>query len=390
MKKNSTQKITLCAAALFLAIVVFGLIKSAGTALYAAKTAMNDDTVTDVRGAVDSFENRYNTFFSNKSVMRNLFGLTQKLLLKREIGGFALVKNNEGSLFTQGVQIDEEYIEASARCIEAVEAATAEVGGDFLFVQVPYKAAELYDELRYYCDDKRYTTETMLVERLEEGNTPCLDLRQFEECSYTNKTDHHWTIEAAFNSAAKIADNLNERYGLGLDDDIRFYGDMSNYEAYIYPSSFQGALGHRTGKYYVEPEDFTLYVPAFKTMFAYYHFNKGQLLESHSGDFCEALINVATLNSGEEYALDKYGAMLYTSSNESIVMNYLANNEYKALFITHSFGPATIPYLSLYFREMRHLDPQEYRFEDDCAQYIRDYKPDVVLVMYNGTFNVGA
>ena len=45
-----------------------------------------------------------------------------------------------------------------------------------------------------------------------------------------------------------------------------------------------------------------------------------------------------------------------------------------------------VQYLSLCFGETRYLDPQEGRYNDSYIQYMRDFQPDVVVIMYSGDY----
>lgn len=45
-------------------------------------------------------------------------------------------------------------------------------------------------------------------------------------------------------------------------------------------------------------------------------------------------------------------------------------------------------YLSLSFSEVRYLDPQDGRYNDNYLTYINDYKPDIVIVMYDDFINI--
>jgi len=65
-----------------------------------------------------------------------------------------------------------------------------------------------------------------------------------------------------------------------------------------------------------------------------------------------------------------------------------AGNNTKALLITDSFGRSMSQYLSLYFKELRYLDPQKGRYNDSYLKYIDQYKPEIVIVMNNSSINL--
>ena len=74
---------------------------------------------------------------------------------------------------------------------------------------------------------------------------------------------------------------------------------------------------------------------------------------------------------------------MYGAYYESIIHNYLSPNDNTALLVAHSYGRGLAPYLSLYFSELRYLDPQPGRYNDDYQTYIEEHHPDYVVVMYN-------
>lgn len=51
------------------------------------------------------------------------------------------------------------------------------------------------------------------------------------------------------------------------------------------------------------------------------------------------------------------------------------------LLISHSYGRPYVQYLSLCFGEVRNLDPQEGRYNENYLQYMEEYRPDLVNIM---------
>ena len=104
-----------------------------------------------------------------------------------------------------------------------------------------------------------------------------------------------------------------------------------------------------------------------------------QLLLNKEGPFEEALIDWSLIENDSYY--NKYNAFLYTSSVENRIVNQTADNNKKLLLISHSYGRPLAQYLSLCFNEVRHLDPQEGRYNDNYLAYIDTYEPDLVLML---------
>lgn len=53
---------------------------------------------------------------------------------------------------------------------------------------------------------------------LQEKNIPVIDLRKHNGCNEYYLTDHHWTVEIAFNSANIITKELDEMFSYELVD----------------------------------------------------------------------------------------------------------------------------------------------------------------------------
>ena len=107
----------------------------------------------------------------------------------------------------------------------------------------------------------------------------------------------------------------------------------------------------------------------------------------YSGDFWTTFIEEEWLKNPDYN--NKYNVNIHGAHIESIINNNLASNNYKGLLITHYYGCPMVQYMCLDYSELRYVDPQIGRFNDNLVEYIRDYQPDVVIYMYNGKVNVG-
>ena len=67
----------------------------------------------------------------------------------------------------------------------------------------------------------------------------------------------------------------------------------------------------------------------------------------------------------------------------------MAKNKYRGLLITHSYGRPMAQYMCFNYSELRYLDPQKGRFNENLVDYINEYQPDFVIYMFNGIVNVG-
>jgi hypothetical protein len=114
----------------------------------------------------------------------------------------------------------------------------------------------------------------------------------------------------------------------------------------------------------------------------YSHYINDDLSIKADGNFYKSFIDepIITNNSYN----NKYNAFLHGGYCENRIKNYLADNSLKCLLISDSFSRSMTPYLSLCFMETRYLDPQSGRYTNSYFNYIDIYKPDLILVLFNG------
>ena len=195
------------------------------------------------------------------------------------------------------------------------------------------------------------------------------------------KTDHHWTVGSAFLAAQSVVKSLNTNYDLELDEEIL---QQDKFRELVWENSFLGSMGIRTGKYYVGKDDFTMLEPTFETDLTYKHFINAELEKEKEGDFVEAFVDLTILDDPDYN--NKYNACLNGGYVENIIVNHQKPDGLKTLIVSDSFARPMVQYLSLCFGETRYLDPQEGRYNDSYIQYMRDFQPDVVVIMYSGDY----
>ena len=171
-----------------------------------------------------------------------------------------------------------------------------------------------------------------------------------------------------------------------LDKDNK-YTNLENYNIKIKEDCFFGSKGVNTGTFFIKKEEFSLFLPKYETDFEYRHYNtKGKMKVSTKGEFEEALIDNSKLNL--DTYVNKYNCFLYGGNCENVIINKKSENNKKLLLISSSYGRAFAPYISQCFYETRYIDPQQGRFEQNVINYIDNYKPDIVVMLYKGTTNI--
>lgn len=325
--------------------------------------------------SVATVEATYNGKFMN-GLSLNAFGLSQRILQKREVRNFEVLKDQKGVLYlgssSSGEPVD---VTPTVRSICALYEKAKLNSSDFLFVQTPYKDSSCSPDLKNYDASSLYSEFDCTLDALLSNGIPCIDLRQFPKTTQTLKTDHHWTPEAAFHAARIVADQvLKEQTPPMLSDE-------TNYSSQTYPNAMLGSIGIKIGAKYAGKDDFTILIPNFATQLNHLHLIDHSVDAAHAGDFTEAFLDTDVLENPNYQ--NKYNACLHGGYVENIITNDKAANDVKVLFIAHSYGRPMAMYLSLYFRETRYLDPQAGRYRDSYLEYMDKYRPDIVIVMYN-------
>lgn len=292
-----------------------------------------------------------------------------------------VIKGLDGSLYLlEDVEYTFDAELEQKNCNDTIEIlkTAEETGANILYVQRAYKTGELPYGYTFQ-RDKQYE---FWGKAMENAGIPVLDIKkELGDHLQFYKTDHHWTVESSFYAAEMIVHELNQHYGMDLANDAL---EHNKYDTMVWKDSFLGSMGIRTGKYYTGKDDFIMLNPKFETYLTYEHFINGELDKKKEGDFLESFVDLSILN--DVGYNNKYNACLNGGYVENIITNHQQPEGLKVLVISDSFARPMVQYMSLCFGETRYLDPQEGRYNDSYVEYIKDYNPDVVVVMYSGAY----
>ena len=331
----------------------------------------------------EEIENTYNTNFFERMRFVELNGLTAKLLNQKIING--AVKDSSGQL---NLMSDTQYQfekkkekEKTERAIDILEYGR-DSGAKILYVQRPWKNTDKQGMLPYGLSLQQGLQADFWCHQMEAAEIPVLDLRQSLGKNLAfYKTDHHWTTRTSFFAAEDIIEELNACYHLGLNQNDQYF-NLSNYHKQVYNNSFLGSEGIKAGKYYAGKDDYEVLWPQFKTQFRYRQYVDHKKILDRTGDFYKAFIDETRLLDPDYN--NKYDSYGFAASVENRVNNYNADNNNKVLLIADSFARPMFTFFSLCFAETRYLDPQEGRYNDSFIEYIKQYKPDVIVMMFPG------
>lgn len=334
-------------------------------------------TPDTIGATVQEIDSAYNNHVPFNTYLLKLDSIRQLVMnsLGYEDGSGLIVRDSKDRLHSLSEEVTKEILNIEVKNVESLADYCKADGIPFLYVQAPFKADTYEKDLPYGLRDYSGENSDGMLNALESNRIDTLDLReQLIENDVFYKTDHHWQVKSAYQASTILAKSISAYDGLS-DIYIEKYGDASNYKTSTY-GNFLGSYGRRTGEVWSGIEDFTYIFPTFDTNFHFQHIKNGEVVVDKQGDFEKALIS-------DPSESDYYCSYMNNSYVEMIIDNLNAENDKKILVISDSFGRTMCCYLSLYFRTLVNLDTQDGRFDGSIKEYINDYKPDAVVVMFN-------
>lgn len=300
-----------------------------------------------------------------------------RLLGKWIFEGTEMVRLNNGYL-AQVAVVDYEKVSPETRVIAFRDFVEEELGGPYLYIQAPCKLCQEDPQLPLPEMDNFNQQTTMLLDKLREAGVDVLDLRRnlHEDgldhygCFYV--TDHHWTAPTGLWAARVMAEELNERYGLGLDS-----GRLAEerFTQRVWEDVFLGSLGRKASLSAAQPEDFVLPVPLEPV-----HVTMTRYGAEITGGF-EVLYDEEAVTPEDYYGGSSYGALLRGDCGYLKVENLENPDGPVVAVLRESFAGAPGPYLSLAAGELHLLDARYY--DGSVKEKLAEIQPDVVVSLLN-------
>ena len=253
-------------------------------------------------------------------------------------------------------------------------------GADFLYVQAPYKVSEYDDtDISGYVDFSNQNANKMISDVKASGVDVC-DLREYihDEGLHNHdmfyRTDHHWLTTSGLWGAQKILEYCNENYGFNANTGIL---DIDKFDQKVYEDWFLGSQGKKVTLARTEPDDFVLLYPKYETKF---HYVVPARNIDEVGDY-SICYDMEQIEEKNLYGKNPYGGCNYGDQPVLTIDNELEADDKKILIIHDSFGDCLISALALCEKRVDSLDIRA--FNGSVETYIKETKPDVVMVMYN-------
>ena len=316
------------------------------------------------------------------------YSYIQVLLDKRECNNFTYIKDEDGylhyaSFFREDTNDAEEY----ARRLRRLQDYVAADGTKVLFFVTPGKYVRgetnfrtgmpvndpdtIVDETLFYMN--RYGIETVDCRKYIPNEGLSIQDAFF-------KTDHHWTIPAAFAATQVLVEQMNERFDAGLDPD-GFYMDPANYERVTYRQGMLGSMGRKTGANFSGLEDFEALWPTFESRYDRHCMGVTDVTQHFRGVTTESLMDTDALLAHDD---------IYSDSQYSLYLNGLRPYEHivnednpegvKIFAIRDSYFSPMMVFLAPMCSELDAIWSLEESHVLDIESYVKENKFDYIIM----------
>lgn len=331
-------------------------------------------------------EDTFSTEIVGRMLFLETYSFCQVLMDKREINNFKYIKDETGSLhyatffrenetdcfnYAMRVKRLQDYAKNNGTQVMFVVAPTKYVTGDSkLRSGLPINNPQvIVDELLFY------------LNRLD---VDTLDLNLYipgENVDYKSsffKTDHHWTIEAAYEATRILVDELNEKYDYELDSDT--YLGEDSYTKVTYRQGMLGSMGRGSGANFSKLDDFVAYFPNFTNNYKRESLEENGDITKREGDTLETIILPDVLKNNDIYSDSQYSLYLNGLRQYEKVVNLDNPNGKKILMIRDSYFSPVISFLAPMCGEIHAIWSLEDRDELDIEEYIKMNEFDCIIM----------
>lgn len=317
------------------------------------------------------------------------YGYIQVLLDKRESNNFSSIIDEDGFLHYASFYREEDpRIFEYAMRLKRLQDCVAVNDTKVLFVVTPgkYIPDETVFRKGISVNDPNPVVDELLF-YLNRLGIETLDLRETipnENLSYEEaffKTDHHWTIPAAFYATGEVIKKIEESFGENLDPE-GYYTDINNYDLVTYEHGMLGSMGRKTGAVFSGLEDFTAVWPRFEGDFYRECLpSEGSKVTIFEGGFTEALMNTQLLlkkkdvYSDSQYSTYLNGLRIY----EKIINNEKPDGPSFFMIRDSYFSPVMAFMMPMCGRIDAIWSLEETR-ELDIESYVKEEKFDYIIM----------
>lgn len=375
MKYNAKK----CIAIIFIGVLlVFGLLTS-------GKVFFNILLDKPAVLTFDEIDSLFNDDVFLKEGLINYNGGVRNILQQRIIrdadASNMIIKAGDGSLTSFMWEYD---TKPRAQSVIALRDFLAKQDIPLLYIQAPYKVIEGYTQLPTGITDYSNADTDLFLSVLDEGVVDYIDLRQeavadkLEPKEMFFRTDHHWSTKTAFWAFTKVANLMADNYGFEFNKD---YLNLDQFTVSSYPQSFLGSEGRRVGRFYAGLDDYDFIAPNFATDISVNIYKENGEVRSQEGDFTEAITFAPLMDMTAAPSTNHYACYFGGDYPSVIIKNHNLHNG-KILIVKDSFSLPFVAFLSTVTEEINMIDLR-YFTKESLTDYIDEYQPDMVMILYN-------
>ena len=358
---------------------------------YKASVGESSGTMESVKAAISSSEMAIADRIGFKTAFNELYGAFQSYTSPSrryisDINYGYLYKTKYDQIAFTVQRVSDEELNAAADRLSELSESLSEEDIAFEFVSLPYKlppeSIRPENQLPQGFFDYANENADRLHNALRERGVRSFDVRpafwgsDMSQNELFFNTDHHWSIEGAFLGTGILAEHLNEDYDFGIKEGLY---DKANFDFITMKENFIGSLGRRVGRVFGGIDDFTLIKPNFENNIRLLQYDSSGNLDL-SGSFDDVILEKEKYIEPSDKTTNRY-AVYHGDYRELRFINENAGNGSRILIIKDSFGLPVYSFLSLGVEELRAIDLR--LFKSDVAAYAKEFKPDLVIVMYN-------
>ncbi len=354
-----------------------------------AKALKNDRDVTACIQGVDNNSKKYSWRYLSVDVHSLSYLVTNTRSLKK--GSDTVVRMDNNYLAYDYATLQDNVIEQTADYCAKLSDFCKNNDTPFMYIYAPQK--QYFGTYPTGNENTNRSEGERFVSALRKRNVNTLSLaekmieqgKEMEDCYFI--TDHHWTPETGFWATGEICQKLNTDYGFNYDSKVT---DINNYNVKVYKNWFLGSQGKKTGRFFTPlgVDDISLITPKFATDLSVKDSTE------RTGEFEDTVIIKEKIETKSLHQLNPYAA--YSGGDFAIQTIENNNNPTgeKILIIRDSYACSVTPFLSLTTKSMHILDLRTGLHGSACvnsvSQYITQYQPDYVLVLYSGLSSINA
>lgn len=316
------------------------------------------------------------------------YSLMQTLMDKREFNNFSYIKDEDGYLhYASFFREDTNDMAAYARRLKRLQDCVEPNGTKVLFFVTPGKYVRGMTRFRtgMPVNNPDVIVDEMLFQ-LNRYGVETVDCRKYipnQDMTVQDaffRTDHHWTIPAAFAATQVLVEQMKEKFGEDLDPE-GFYMDPAQYERKMYRHGMLGSMGRKTGACFAGIEDFEALWPRFTNQYDRVCMGVNDATQHFSGDTVDSLMDKDVLLEHKDiYSDSQYSLYLNGLRPYEQIVNLDNPDGCKIFAIRDSYFSPMMVFLAPMCGQIDAMWSLEESHKLDIESYVKENRFDYIIM----------